>query len=201
MDWMKDVYLVCAVVGGTLLLAQTVLMVLGGHHGGDVGETPDAGADLGGHDLPVDHDAASSADAASFFKFLSLKTVVAFLTFFGLGGIAARHAGWSDSVGMAVAVVAGLVALVAVAFLMSSLGRLQSRGNVELQNAVGRTARVYLRIPGNRSGRGKVTVEVQGRSIEVEAVTAGAEIATGADVRVVSAIGNDALEVAPLSLS
>ena len=61
-----------------------------------------------------------------------------------------------------------------VGFLMASLGKLQSAGNLDLQNAVGRPGKVYLRIPASRAGHGKVTVEVQGRSIEVEAVTPGA---------------------------
>jgi hypothetical protein len=93
-----------------------------------------------------------------------------------------------------VAFLAGVAALFLVGWLMRAMGRLASSGNLDLQNAVGKTARVYLRIPKSKSGLGKVTVEVQGRSVECGAVTAAGEIPTGVPVRVV-AVSGDVLEV------
>ena len=87
-----------------------------------------------------------------------------------------------------------LIAVFVVAYIMTGLAKLQSSGNVSLDNAVGTEARVYLRIPAARGGAGKVTVAVQGRSIECKAMTAGPEIPTGAQVRVVAA-GSDTVEV------
>ena len=49
-----------------------------------------------------------------------------------------------------------------------------------------------------RGGAGKVTLEVQGRYVEVEAVTAGPEIPTGQPIRVVAVPAPDTLEVAVL---
>lgn len=188
MGWLADVYQMCAIVGGTLLVLQTLLMVFGGEH-----ETGGHGeGDLGGHD--VGHVDAGLADV----KWLSLKTVVSALTFFGLAGLASMKAGLGEFAGLAISVVAGGIAIFVVAMLMASLAKLQSRGNVDLKNAVGRTARVYLRIPAARERPGKVTVEVQGRSVEVEATTAGAEIPTGAAVRVVGLVSESTLDVAPV---
>jgi hypothetical protein len=45
-----------------------------------------------------------------------------------------------------------------------------------------------------------VTVEVQGRTVELEAMTPGVALATGVDVRVTSVIGPGVVEVQPLSL-
>jgi membrane protein implicated in regulation of membrane protease activity len=186
MDWLSDVYQVCALVGGTLLVLQTLMMVIGGDgdHGGGHGE-----GSLAGHDMGHVHEGMSD------IKWLSLKTVVSSLTFFGLAGLASEKAGLSTFTSLAIAVVAGGIAVFLVAFLMASLSRLQSRGNVDFSNAVGLTGRVYLRIPAARDGRGKVTIEVQGRSIEAEAVTAGPEIPTGASVRVLGLAGADTLDV------
>lgn len=131
-------------------------------------------------------------------KWLSLKAVVASLTFFGLAGLASEKAGLTTFATLAIAVVAGGVAVFLVAVLMASLSRLQSRGNVDLANAVGRTGRVYLRIPGDRAGPGKVTIDVQGRSVEVAAVTAGPELPTGASVRVLGVVGADTVDVMSL---
>jgi hypothetical protein len=82
---------------------------------------------------------------------------------------------------------------------MASLAKLQSRGNLDIEHgAVGHVGTVYLRVPGMRKGQGKVTLVLQGRTVEVPATTSGAEIPTGAEVRVVSVSGHDSVEVAPL---
>lgn len=189
MDWLPDVYLICALVGGTILVVQTVMMLFGFGADHDLG---DGAGDLVGHDV------GHVGEDLSFLKWLSLKTIVSSLTFFGLAGLAADKAGLSAWAGLGIAVGAGTVAIVVVASLMASLARLQSRGNVELKNAVGHVARVYLRIPASRGGIGKVTVEIQGRSLEVPATTSGPEIPTGGAVRVLGLVGEDTLDVTPL---
>lgn len=189
MGWLPDVYLMCALVGGTILVLQTAMMLFGFGADHDGGDGP---GDLGGHDV------GHVGDELSFLKWLSLKTIVSSLTFFGLAGLAANKAGWSAWAGLAAAIAAGTAAVVAVAFLMASLAKLQSRGNVDLKNAVGHTARVYLRIPGARRGAGKVTVEVQGRSLEVAASTNGPEIPTGDQVRILGLVADDTFDVTPL---
>ena len=186
MDWLSDVYMICALVGGTLLGIQTVMMMLGGAGDHDMGHGE---GDLAGHDV-------GHVDQGIFdIKWLSLKTIVSSLTFFGLAGLASEKAGLSTFVTLTIAVIAGGIAIFLVAFLMASLSRLQSRGNLDLSNAIGCTGKVYLRIPGARVGPGKVTVEVRGRAIEVEAVTAGPDIPTGAAVRVLALAGAGTLEV------
>ena len=88
--------------------------------------------------------------------------------------------------------------MVMVAVIMRSFQRLQSSGNVDAKAAIGHVAVVYLRVPGERSGKGKITVSVDGRSHEYEAVTAGKELPTGVDCRVVRMIGNGTFEVVAL---
>jgi membrane protein implicated in regulation of membrane protease activity len=83
-----------------------------------------------------------------------------------------------------------------VAWIMRSLSRLQASGTVNLGNAVGRTGTVYLRVPERGTGQGKVTIEIQGRSMEFAAITDGETLATGTRVTVMSIDGNDVLRVA-----
>jgi hypothetical protein len=188
---MQNVYFACAAIGGAILVLQTLASLLGmGHHDADAGFGDAHDHGLGHHD---------HADGDTFVKLFTFKSIVAFVTFFGLTGLACERGGMASSATLALALGAGAVALWGVAWIMKSLSRLQSRGNVKLENAVGLAAKVYLRIPPRNEGMGKVTVAVQGRSIEVKAVTPGPEIPTGASVKVVGAREPDTLEVVALS--
>jgi len=71
---------------------------------------------------------------------------------------------------IAVALLAGAIALVTVAMLMRMTSKLQEKGNIVLSNAVGKTAKVYITVP--ESGiAGKVTLTLQGRYTECDAMT------------------------------
>jgi membrane protein implicated in regulation of membrane protease activity len=198
---METLYLLCATIGGTILVVQTILLVIGGGHGdGDF----DAGDLHDGHfDGHVGHDHGHGADHAAdhagdtFLKLLSFKTLVAFVTFFGLGGLACLQAGLSSVPSLAIALGAGFLALYLVAYLMTAMSRLQSRGNIDFKNAVGERGRVYLRVPGSNAGLGKITLALQGRTVACKAVTRGPEIPSGSNVRVVS-VAADTLEVEPV---
>ena len=84
----------------------------------------------------------------------------------------------------------------AVAQLMLAMIRMQASGSIDLRNAIGATCTVYLRIPVAGEGRGKVTVKIQGRSMECAAMSDGPPIATGGLVKVVSVEGS-VLRVTP----
>ena len=75
--------------------------------------------------------------------------------------------------------------MVLIAWLMRSMLKLQSSGNLEPKNAVGKAGVVYITIPGERSGSGKVNLLVQERFAEMDAVTDGEPIPTGREVIVV----------------
>ena len=192
---MATVFQYCAVLGGALLVLQFLLLLfgVGADHasGGDLGGhgAGHVGSDTGGHE--VGH------DQSSFLRLISLQTLTTFATFFGLVGLCTESAGWSPvSVAMAAAA-AGSAALWFVARSMRALSQLHSAGNVDLQNAVGSDAKVYLRIPAAGHGHGRVLVNVQQRTVECPAVSRGGEIPTGAIVRVCARADDDVLVVEP----
>lgn len=181
-DWsLLTLYMACAAGGGALLILQTLLLLFG----------------VGDADIDADADMDVGVSDGSFSLF-SIRALVSFFTFFGLTGWWGTSAGLSGPVTLLLAVLAGALLMVAVAWLMHLQSKLQSKGNLEPQRAVGKTARVYLRIPAENQGHGKITVKVQGRSVELNAFTRGAELPTGATCRVVQMTTPDTFEVVSL---
>lgn len=71
---------------------------------------------------------------------------------------------------------------------------LQSNGNIDYNEAVGKIAEVYLTIPPKNEGSGKVTLNVSERYVEKSAIQSGeTPILTGAKVRIISVIGDEYL--------
>jgi hypothetical protein len=188
-----DVYFWAALIGCTLLVIQIVLQVigLGGEHDLDASSTDVAAGDLG------DHDPAHGTQGNIFFGILSFKTLVAFAGIFGLTGLSLLKSDISQVHRVGIAILAGLVAMVVVAYMMRALYNLGASGSVVIENAVGHQAEVYLRIPSKGEGRGKVTVEIQGRTLELPAVTDGAAIATGDIVKVIDVVSGEIVKVIP----
>ena len=137
----------------------------------------------------------ADADATSVLFQLSLKTVIAFVTFFGLAGMACVQGETTSSTALLVALGAGLLSFFMVGYLMQLMMSLHSQGNIDLKTAIGQSAKVDLRIPGNHSGTGKVAVVVGGRMKTQKAVTKGDEIPTGSEVIIQGMTAPDTFEV------
>ena len=86
--------------------------------------------------------------------------------------------------------------MVLVAWVMQTLAKLQTDGSVRIERAVGAPAKVYLTIPAQKGGAGKVHVKVQNRLMEYQAVTSQRELPTGANVVVLGVVSPGTVEVA-----
>ena len=81
--------------------------------------------------------------------------------------------------------------LLLVTYVMMQAMKLQNEGNIKLENSIGKKGIVYLTIPANKSGTGKVNVLVQERLCEFEAYTTESEsIPTGSEIEVVDVLNN-----------
>lgn len=201
------VYSVSAVVGGTILFCQVLMTLFGLGH-----DMPSDMPDGVPHDFHFGHDGSTDHDTShdtgdhetghhgttSFVRLLTFRTVVAALTFFGLAGLAGSSTALSGELTLIVALVAGSAAMYGVHWLMQSLKRLRCDGTVRIDRAVGRPGTVYLRIPANKSGSGKIQMNVQNRTMEYEAMTAHDPLPVGAKVVVVNVLGPDTVEVEPV---
>jgi ABC-type transport system involved in cytochrome c biogenesis permease subunit len=177
MPGMHTFYLWSAMIGGGLLVLQLLLTLVGGDSDVDGEVDGDVGADGVG---------------------LSFRTAVAFMTFFGLGGMMSLNAGLAPLLSLALACLAGAVAFWLVGLAMFQISRLRSSGNVDVANAVGAEGKVYLKVPAERAGEGRVTIPIQGRTMQFRAITRGPELPTGCLCRVVAVHAGDTLEIEPV---
>jgi len=170
----RTMYMGCALAGGAVLSIQLLLLFLGG--------------DVADGDVDLDMD----GDGLSFF---SIRTVASFLTFFGLTGLYGMQQGWTSAATTGSAIGAGVGMMLLVAWLFSLQTKLHQEGNLDPAGAVGLNATVYLRIPESGTGKGKITVVLQGRTAEYGAVTDGPELPTGSDVQIVRMVNKSTFAV------
>jgi hypothetical protein len=174
---MQALFLVCAIAGAAFLILQLIGAGLGDSDHAGVGD---------GHDA---HEALSHG-----LHLFSVRALTAGLALFGTTGWFAIRAGWPSLLALAAALPVGFAAMAGIAYALRSIGRLESDGAVNIANAIGLDGVVHLRIPESGTGAGKVMVTVQGRLVELPAVTSGPELPTGVPVTVVDARG-DTLDV------
>lgn len=211
------IFLYSAIIGGTVLAFQLVLMVLGLGDGGGHDIASGDGADFsGGADLPdgdlsgdVDHahghptwTEAGDADmghpgAHWFYEVLSLRTLGAAVTFFGLAGKTAQARGMGDASSIVVGLLVGAAAMYGVYWLFKQVYKVQHSGNENIRRAIGLPATVYVPIPANRDGLGKVTFRLQDRTVEYQAITSEVDrLRTGEEVIITEIVNSDTVCVA-----
>lgn len=166
-----------AILSSTFFLVQTVMAFLG----------LDADTEDGAGFEDVELDGVSG-----YFTF---RNFVNFILGYGWAGVVLSESipnmMWLQLAAMGV----GLCFVLVFAFIIRQVMKLSTDKTFRMEEAVGLVADTYLRIPGNKEGVGKVMVSVRGSMHELEAMTEGDAIPTGAKVRVTKVIGNELLEV------
>lgn len=176
-------FLTCALLGGAILVIQLLLGMLGIVHDG--------------FDSPGEsHDGHIEA-AAEGLNLLSVRALSAGLGFFGVGGMAGLATGLGLLAALPLAIALGLGATIATAMATRAMLRLEDDGSVSIHGAVGTTGTVYLAIPGERTGAGKVLLTLQNRTVEYQAVTSERALPTGTSILVVDVVGPDTVDVVP----
>ena len=183
MDLFEKILWVIAILFSALFLLQTVVSIFGG-------------GDMDGHDAAGHSDAAVGDDSGIGHEFFTIKNMIAFFTMFAWVGIAAYNGGLSKGVSVLLASGAGLTMVFLMVILLRNVGKLKYSGTMQIKNALNQVGNVYLFIPGQRRGTGKVHVRVQGSLHELDAITDDAtDIATGSIVKVTGIIDEGLLLV------
>jgi membrane protein implicated in regulation of membrane protease activity len=113
----------------------------------------------GGFDMDI-----GEVDASTGIGLFSSQTLGAFFLGFGWMGAAAISNGASVMVGVLLAALCGVGAMFAMFYMIKSLLRLQSRGNLDYSTVIGQEGTVYVTLPGNdQDGGGQIQILIQGR--------------------------------------
>lgn len=205
-EWWNSLELVvqifyCIAIPATfVLLIQTVLMFLG------FGEDADGIGDGVADDIFDDvfegvfgeNEAGELHDAFGLegLRIFTIRGIVAFFVVFGWVGIVMLNSNIDLWLTVTVSAVCGFIMMLALAFILRAVMNLRSDGNTDNRNAVGASGKVYLTIPPERTGEGKIQVMLQGSYVERNAVTDEAEaLTTGSEVVVVGVSGQTTLIV------
>lgn len=129
------------------------------------------------------------------FTILSVRSIIAFFTFFGWGGVLVLNNGGSTLMATIFASISGFGAMFLVGYMMYWFSNLGEEGNVDVMDAIYTTGEVYLTIPSNGKGQGKIHLHLGGSLREMEAMTEGKSLPTGAKVRVIEVLNDNILLV------
>lgn len=191
MDLTGQIFALIAIPSTLVLVVQTVLLLFG--IGGD--DIDSDGIDITGDgfgDTPGD----GGGDGLTLF---SVRGIMAMASVGGWSGLVMHEAGINLMVTVLLATAFGFLALAGIALFMRLAMRLQQNGTLDLGYSIGRVGTVYIPIPANMSGSGKIHLSMQERFIEVDAVTVTErKLSTGESVRVVSTNENGMVVVEPL---
>jgi membrane protein implicated in regulation of membrane protease activity len=143
---------------------------------------------VGGDFDDMDFDADGDSHGVS--GFFSVRNLVNFLLGVGWAGVAFYGSISSKGLLMFVAIVVGAVFVLMFFAMIKALLKLQKDNTFRIEETLNKAASVYLAIPENKSGNGKIQISVRGSTHEIDALTSGERIPTGEKVRVTEILGN-----------
>ena len=154
---MEQIFFWLGIVSTIFMIVQIILMCV---------------SSFGG-DVDIDGDGDIDVDTDSGVSIFTVKSITAFFAVGSWSGLltCALVSSKLQWLAIIVAFVAGAAAMTVMVLLLRAIVKLQCNGAFEIEKTVGKQASVYVSIPPLRSGRGKITLNAQGRFVELDAVT------------------------------
>ena len=182
----QQIFALIAIPSTFLIVLQTVLMLIG--IGGD--NAADADGDIDVDDLEIPDDGLA---------IFTVRGVTSMLCITGWVAVALLETSLPQGISIAIAILCGAATLIGMAYLMRAVYKLQSSGNIDVENCIGKIGEVYIPIPSSGNGAGKVNLTVQEKFSEFSAITTGGDqLKTGSFVRVVAVGPSGVLVVEPI---
>ena len=167
-------------IPASLIFAIQSIMTFAGVDTHD-GLTADFDSDLQGGDTP--------------FQLFTFRNMINFLLGFSWTGISFYNMIANRMVLIALSFVVGGGFVVLFFMIIRQIEKLAEDNSFKINNALHKTASVYLPIPARKKGAGKIQVSVKGSFHELDAVTESEKIETSATVRIVKIESNNLVVV------
>ena len=175
MESLESVYWYIAIGASLIFIILSILSLSGG---GDTDVHSDIDSSLGETESPS--------------HILSLRNLINFTLGFGWSGVAFYHSISNHFWLGTLSVLVGLVFVVIFYFIYRSFIQMAENNTFNIDDTIGKTADVYLRIPPNKSGKGKVLISIKGSVRELDAITTeNAIIESGKSVKIKSIEGSN----------
>lgn len=154
------------------------------------------------HDIDTDfdiHDASFDADPS--MNLYTFRNLVNFLLGMSWTAILLKDEIRSKALLVIIAFAAGVALVAAVMYMFRWLSRMQQSGNIDVfKVAVGCQGKVYITIPEERKGNGKVQITINDSVREYDAVTdSESPLRTGTSIKVIEVLDASTLLVEELN--
>ena len=171
-----------AIATSLIFILETVLTFIGIDHDGS---------------FDMDTSADGSFESEPSMNLYTFRNLVNFLLGMSWTAIRLKEQIASTALLMLIAVVVGILLVAAVMYMFKWLSKMQQSGNIDVyKSAVGCIGKVYLSIPAQRKGAGKVQITINEAVREYDALTdSESELKTGASIKVVEVLDPSTLLV------
>lgn len=198
-EWWTGLSLIMKLLWGMTLTASLIfiiqtIMTFIGADGMDTDLDSFSGNDFDtGPDL-------SDMDGNSGMNLYTFRNFINFLLGFGWTAILLQEKIRSTAILILLSVVVGVLLVTLVMYIFKWLNSMQQSGNINIyKSAVGCKGQVYLTIPSERQGAGKIQISINNSIREYDAVTDGNTIKTGTSIKVTEVINENTLLVEELN--
>ncbi len=190
LDIVGQIFALIAIPSTLVLLVQTILLLIG--IGGAAG-----GIDIDGDGIPDTPGIEGNGDSG--LALFSLRGIMSMAAVAGWSGLVMHEAGIPLAITVLLAAAFGFLAMAGIAFIMRLAIKLQQNGNLDIGYAIGKVGTVYIPIPADMKGAGKINLTIQERFIEIDAKTrVGRKLSTGESVKIVATDPTGLVIVEPL---
>lgn len=133
------------------------------------------------------------------FQLFSLRNLINFLLGLSWTGISFYNTIDNAVALIVVSALVGCLFVFLFFIIIKQVQKLEEDNSFKLQNTLNKSAEVYLTIPENKKGKGKIIISINGAFHELEAMTEHSEkLISGSTVKVVKIENNNLIIVQPI---
>jgi membrane protein implicated in regulation of membrane protease activity len=179
LDALLKTFWFVAIPTSLIFIIQTIMTFMGADSSD--GTHADFDGDLNGADAP--------------FQLFSLRNLINFLLGFSWTGISFYTTISNKPFLIGISLLVGVLFVYLFFIIIRQVQKLAEDNSFKITNTLNKTAEVYLTIPGNKNGKGKIMISVNGAFHELEAMTENEKIQSGTLVKVIRIENNNILLV------